>query len=553
MNGNESYGAGCILYTRPSTAVNTVLLELLTVRLRHPYDGTRTTVLYGDDTRQTKDTYTRSISINNRAVVTERPRYSILIHDVAAFHSISPSEHASEAVRRISSEVGHSIGLGNDFQWSIILNFDDGRTSILDPEITPEIRCNVSGPSAKIPTVLYYDQSGDLKAAGAEALDENVVRSAEAEGWVKYSRFKPHLCRKWAFIEEISEQIVPLPSGKDVVEVFGDFYAYLVKCTLSHVQDSHPSGASFLSCVQDHIEYIISYPNGWDGIQEEKLRRAAVYAGLIYDNDKDHERIHFMAEVEAILHFCIDRGLFPLLRDREGVMVVDAGRRTVDISTYTRTSSGSTNEKLRGSQYEGEVELIAKCFGETTMRRFGPGNADGPAFIQFGSMRDRDPQVDIRNGRLRLAGSDVASFFEPEVSSILREIDNHRISAKVFVSSIFLVGSFAANDWLFQRIREHVEPSGVSVARPEGDMDKAVADGAVSFYIHNILFESLLVRELQEQVRALLKEKEELKQELLGTREALTREQEEVRRLRNARAEVDTWYRSGRRICQDEM
>ncbi len=61
-------------------------------------------------------------------------------------------------------------------------------------------------------------------------------------------------------------------------------------------------------------------------------------------------------------------------------------------------------EKLKGSQYEGEVELIAKRFDETTMRRFGPGNANDPAFIQFGSKSDRDPQVNIRNGRLRLEG-----------------------------------------------------------------------------------------------------------------------------------------------------
>ncbi|PBK62470.1 hypothetical protein ARMSODRAFT_1061452 [Armillaria solidipes] len=39
---------GCIPYTRPSTAINTVLLKLSTVRLRYPYDGTCTTVLYGD-------------------------------------------------------------------------------------------------------------------------------------------------------------------------------------------------------------------------------------------------------------------------------------------------------------------------------------------------------------------------------------------------------------------------------------------------------------------------------------------------------------------------
>ncbi len=59
------------------------------------------------------------------------------------------------------------------------------------------------------------------------------------------------------------------------------------------------------------------------------------------------------------------------------------------------------------------------------------------------------------------------------------------------------------------------------------------------------------MRELQEQVCALIREKEELKQELLGTREALAREREEVHRLRNTRAEVDMWYRSGRSICQD--
>ncbi|PBK82168.1 hypothetical protein ARMGADRAFT_738952 [Armillaria gallica] len=230
------------------------------------------------------------------------------------------------------------------------MTFSGASYCILDPGVVPQIQCvtrypaqkNVSGPSAKIPTVLYYDQSGDLKAAGAEALDENVVRSAEDEGWVKYSRFKLHLCPKWALIEEINEQIVPLPSGKDVVEVFGDFYAYLIKCTLTFIQESHQNGSDVLSSCEDHIEYIISHPNGWDGVQQEKLLRAAVYAGLISDNDKGHERIHFVTEGEAILHFCVDRGLFPLLR---GVMVIDAGRGTVDINTYSSISSTNTDSQ----------------------------------------------------------------------------------------------------------------------------------------------------------------------------------------------------------------
>ncbi|SJL14083.1 uncharacterized protein ARMOST_17538 [Armillaria ostoyae] len=348
-------------------------------------------------------------------------------------------------------------------------------------------------------------------AAGAEALDEGVIRSAEDEGWVKYSRFKLHLRPKWAYTKEINEAVAPLPPGKDVVEVFGDFYAYLVHCTLTFIQESHKNGSDLLSSCQDHIEYIISHPNGWEGTQQKKLRRAAVYAGLIPENDKAHERIHFVTEGEASLHFCIDHGLSPHIKDGEGVMIVDAGGGTVDISTYSRTSDNQSFEeiatpacvfagsvfvtrraerflkkKLKGSQYEGEAELIADCFDKTTKHRFR--NADEPAYIKFGTMRDTDPQLDIRSGQLRLVGSDVVSFFEPSASSILREIENQRLKARRSVSSIFLVGGFADNTWLFLQMRERVEPSGISLFRPANSpLNKAVADGAISFYIHNIV------------------------------------------------------------------
>ncbi len=73
-----------------------------------------------------------------------------------------------------------------------------------------------------------------------------------------------------------------------------------------------PNGSDVLSSCEGHIEYIISHPNGWEGIQQKKLRRAAVCAGIIPDNDKGHERIHFVTEGEASLHFCIDRGLSSL-------------------------------------------------------------------------------------------------------------------------------------------------------------------------------------------------------------------------------------------------
>ncbi|KAK0222698.1 hypothetical protein EDD85DRAFT_1028147 [Armillaria nabsnona] len=409
-------------------------------------------------------------------------------------------------------------------QQKLVIALDLGTTfsgvsySILDPGIAPNVKGVTrfpeqenAGGDAKIPTIMYYDKSGKVRAAGAEALDESLVTTAEDEGWVKCSRFKLHMLPKWADTKEINEAIAPLPPGKDVVEVFGDFYAYLVKCTMAFIQESHQNGTDLLLSVKGDIEFILSHPNGWEGAQQQQLRRAAIHAGLIPDDDNGHERIHFVTEGEASLHFCIENGLSPYIKDGEGVMIVDAGGGTIDISTYSGIQSSTTvdhpfeeivtptcifsgsvfvthhaqsflKDKLKDSHYAQDVDLIAECFDKTTKHRFR--NATEPAYIKFGTMRDTDIKLDIRSGQLKLAGSDVASFFDPSVSSIVKEIDNQRSKAKKPVSSVFLVGGFAANGYLFSKMRRHIEPAGLSFSRPDtGHANKAVADGAISFYL----------------------------------------------------------------------
>jgi hypothetical protein len=37
----------------------------------------------------------------------------------------------------------------------------------------------------KIPTVLYYDQTGNVRAAGAEAMAESLAEQIEEENWIK--------------------------------------------------------------------------------------------------------------------------------------------------------------------------------------------------------------------------------------------------------------------------------------------------------------------------------------------------------------------------------
>ena len=43
---------------------------------------------------------------------------------------------------------------------------------------------HVSGAS-KIPTVMYYDRAGKVRAAGAEASVEGIFETAEEEQWIK--------------------------------------------------------------------------------------------------------------------------------------------------------------------------------------------------------------------------------------------------------------------------------------------------------------------------------------------------------------------------------
>ena len=43
---------------------------------------------------------------------------------------------------------------------------------------------HITGAS-KIPTVIYYDLSGKVRAVGAEAMKEGICEIAEDENWVK--------------------------------------------------------------------------------------------------------------------------------------------------------------------------------------------------------------------------------------------------------------------------------------------------------------------------------------------------------------------------------
>ncbi|KIJ04959.1 hypothetical protein PAXINDRAFT_21761 [Paxillus involutus ATCC 200175] len=124
-------------------------------------------------------------------------------------------------------------------------------------------------------------------------------------------------------------------------------------------------------------------------------------------------------------------------------------------------------------------------FDTTTKLRFrDPGD---PQYIKFGAVRDKDPQYDIRAGQLKLAGEDVARFFEPSVEEIAEAFEKQRKATATPIKYAFLVGGYAANDFLYRRLQNHPAFSDLHLCRPASHVNKAVADGAVSFYIDHIV------------------------------------------------------------------
>ncbi|KAF8901895.1 hypothetical protein CPB84DRAFT_1846607 [Gymnopilus junonius] len=395
----------------------------------------------------------------------------------------------------------------------------DNSTSILDPGEIPEIRGVTRFPAqehvggdSKIPTVIYYDKEGNVRAVGAEAMRDGIEDEAEDGEWTKAEWFKLHLRPKTQSAAHITQKIPPLPQGKAAIEVFADFLRYLHKCARTYIEETHANGVDLLKSLEPRTYFVLTHPNGWEGGQQSLMRKAAVMAGLIPDTQSGQERLSFVTEGEASLHYCIQSGLTnEAMKSGKGVLIVDAGGGTIDISAYRQTSQDAksfeemappqchfqgsifvTNnantylgDLLKGSRFIGDVPYITRCFDRTTKLRFR--SADEAQYIKFGTLKDRDPKLNIRSGQLKLNGTDVASFFEPSVQCVVKSIEEQSEASRTPIASIFLVGGFAASEWLYTKLKDTFSPRGLNVSRPDSHTNKAVAEGAVSFYIDHFV------------------------------------------------------------------
>ena len=157
-------------------------------------------------------------------------------------------------------------------------------------------------------------------------------------------RFKLHLPSREGARRQVDDKIPPLPLNKTVVDVFTDFLTYLLECASSYIQDTHANGARLWESVKDELYFVLSHPDAWEGAQQVKICKAAVLAKLIPDTTVSHAHLSFVTEGEASLHFAMQNGLpMGMMKDGEGVVIVNAGGGTIDISLYSKNIREANN------------------------------------------------------------------------------------------------------------------------------------------------------------------------------------------------------------------
>jgi hypothetical protein len=96
---------------------------------------------------------------------------------------------------------------------------------------------------------------------------------------------------------------VELPAGKSLQDLFVDFIRYLFDSAKAFIQEREPMGKEFWKNLKSNIDLVLSHPNGWEGREQEFLRRSVVRAS-IFTKEEALSRVSFVTEGEATFHFC---------------------------------------------------------------------------------------------------------------------------------------------------------------------------------------------------------------------------------------------------------
>lgn len=106
---------------------------------------------------------------------------------------------------------------------------------------------------------------------------------------------------------QATEHIVlnPLPFDVTLEKIYSDFMRYLLEQTRVFFQQRIVDGANTWKQHEATMQFVVAHPNGWGFIEQSFLRRAAISAGLVPSDLSSRDRIQFVTEGEASVHFVL--------------------------------------------------------------------------------------------------------------------------------------------------------------------------------------------------------------------------------------------------------
>lgn len=92
---------------------------------------------------------------------------------------------------------------------------------------------------------------------------------------------------------------ISIPAGVDIDQIFKDQLAYIKKNVETYISDAYSQDADFWNDDSSIVEIILTTPNGWSGMQQQRIREAAVAARLV--PPQESKRVRFVSEGEVLL------------------------------------------------------------------------------------------------------------------------------------------------------------------------------------------------------------------------------------------------------------
>jgi long-subunit acyl-CoA synthetase (AMP-forming) len=129
-----------------------------------------------------------------------------------------------------------------------------------------------------------------------------------------------------------------LPAGITIEQVYADLMKYLMENTQRFFEVTIPNGAETWARVRDTIVIVLATPNGWDIREQAVLRKAAITASLVTEENAA-QLLQFVTESEASVHYALAQDPGKWLKKKTVFAVMDCGGSTVDTTVYRCVST----------------------------------------------------------------------------------------------------------------------------------------------------------------------------------------------------------------------